>query len=339
MTEKRPPARLPLPDALRGMAAIGVVFHHEQMLYGDAGAFTRAYLAVDFFFMLSGFVLTLAFEPKLNSTLKARDFITMRVARLWPVLALGVLIGTAWRLSIGATHDLWLLTLLGLLLIPMLRGVGGIFRLDGPAWSLLFEVIGNVAHALVLRRLPDRVLLVFALVCGAWLAWAAADWGSVGLGDTVRNWQGGFARVGFSYGMGIWLGRQFARGRWPVPQTVAWAGALLLPVAMFTAQYWPLGVVAGDLLAVLVLFPPALWCATHVTMTGWSAKLADWLGRSSYPVYALHGPMLIWGASLARRHADMAGMIRPATLLAIAALSIAVMLSPLPRGIPLRRRG
>ncbi len=343
MTEKRPIARLPLPDALRGMAAIGVVFHHEQMLYGDAGAFSRAYLAVDFFFMLSGFVLTLAFEPKLNGTLPSKtmrpaDFIMMRLARLWPVLAVGVLIGAAWRLSVGATRDLWLLTLSGLTLIPFQRGRGGLFQLDGPQWSLMFEVIGNIAHALVLRRLPDRILLAFVALCGAGLVWATVDWGSVGLGDTMRNWQGGFVRVGFSYGLGIWLGRQFARGRGPVPQSVAWAGALLLPLCMFTAQYWPLGVVAGDLLAVLILFPPALWCATHVAMAGWSARLADWLGRSSYPVYVLHGPLLIWGASLARRHAEMAGMIRPATLLVIAALSVAVMLSPLPRGIPLRRR-
>ncbi|NKJ00780.1 acyltransferase [Novosphingobium sp. SG707] len=334
-----PSGRLPLLDALRGVAALGVVLHHEAPLYGGPGLFSRAYLAVDFFFMLSGFVLTLAFEPKLRSGLNAADFMIRRVARLWPVLAVGVLIGAGWRLWVGATGQLWLLTLSGLMLVPLVRGPGGIFQINGPQWSLAYELLANAVHALVLARLNNRLLLVFVLACAGMLAWCAYVWGSVGLGDTGRNWWGGFARVGFGYGLGVWLGRQFAAGRAPVARIAAWAGALLLPLALFSLPWWPLGVVAGDLLAVFVVFPPALWCAAHVVLGGGALKIADGLGRLSYPAYAIHGPVLIWGASLAHSHGAQAALIRPLTVGAVLALAALLAISPLALGIPVRRKG
>lgn len=332
-----PVGRLPLLDALRGVAALGVVLHHEAPLYGAPGLFPRAYLAVDFFFMLSGFVLTLAFEPKLRGGLKASDFMLRRAARLWPVLAVGVLIGAGWRLSVGATGHLWLLTLCGLLLVPLRRGPGGLFPINGPQWSLAYELLANAVHALVLARLGNRLLLVFVLACAAVLAWCAYVWGSVGLGDTGRNWWGGFARVGFGYGLGVWLGRQFAAGRAPVAPLGAWAGGLLLPLALFSLPWWPLSVVPGDLLGVFVIFPPALWCAAHVSLRGPGLRIADALGRLSYPAYAIHGPVLIWGASLARAHGAQAAMIRPLTLVAVLVLAVLLAISPLAHGIPAHR--
>jgi len=342
MATPAPPPRLPLLDALRGIAAIAVVLHHEPALYGETGPFTRAYLAVDFFFMLSGLVLTLAFEPKLrawpNGGLSPDRFLIARLARLWPVLAVGVLIGAAWRWWIGATGHLWLLTLTGLALLPVLRGRGGIYQLDGPQWSVTFEVIANFVHARLLCRLPDRAVLGFALVSGALLAWAAADWGSAGIGDNTLNWWGGFARVGFSYALGIWLGRQLAAGRGRIAPWLAWSAAALLPLTLLTAKWWPIPTLAGDLLAIFVLFPPALWGAAQVALSGWPARAADALGRLSYPVYAVHGPVLIWGAAIARRHPDWAGVLRPATLAAAFALAALLAISPLARGIPLRRK-
>lgn len=338
-----PSGRLPLLDALRGVAALGVVLHHEAPLYGTPGLFPRAYLAVDFFFMLSGFVLTLAFEPKLRAQTEARlnaaDFMIRRVARLWPVLAVGVLIGAGWRLSIGFTGQLWLLTLSGLALWPIVRGAGGIFQLNGPQWSLAYEVLANAVHALVLVRLKNRLLLVFVLACAGLLAWCAYAWGSVGLGDTGRNWWGGFARVGFGYGLGVWMGRQFAAGRAPVSPAAAWAGGLLLPLTLFSLPWWPLGVVAGDLMAAFTVFPVALWCAAHVALRGGALKIADGLGRLSYPAYAIHGPVLIWGASLAHGHGAQAALIRPLTVGAVLALAGLLAISPLAHGIPVRRKG
>lgn len=339
MSKTASPARLPMLDALRGLAAVGVVLHHEAPLYHSPGLFPRAYLAVDFFFMLSGFVLTLAFEPKLRAGMGAGDFMLRRVARLWPVLAVGVLIGAAWRYTMGMTWQLGWLTAAGLLLIPYQRGKGALFQLNGPQWSLAYEVLANAAHALLLRRLGNRMLLFFTLACGGLLAVCAYDWGSVGLGDTGRNWWGGFARVGFGYGLGVWMGRQFATGRWRVAPWMAWVGAAWVPLTLAGLSHVPMATVPGDLLAVFAVFPVALWCAAQVSLGRIGAKVADALGRLSYPIYAIHGPVLIWGASLARSHGAQAAVIRPLTLAAVLALGAALAISPLAHGIPIRRKG
>jgi peptidoglycan/LPS O-acetylase OafA/YrhL len=323
------PARLPLPDLLRGLAAMAVMLHHEAPLYGSPGLFPRAYLAVDFFFMLSGFVLTLAFEPRLNATLSATRFMAQRAARLWPILAVGVSIAAAARLATGAPFSTLAAPLLAsLLFLPWPQGRGGLFRLDGPQWSISYELIGNLAHALLLRRLSDRALLGLVMACAGLLIWRAQAWGSIGLGDQTTNWPGGLPRLGFSYGLGVWLGRAFAlphaapRMLWP---------AALLPFAMITAPFWPLSTAAGDLVAVIILFPPALWSAAHVRKGPHAARLSDALGRLSYPLYAIHGPLLIASAPFLRHHLAL----RPLALLAIVALAALITLTPLMRGLPL----
>ncbi|WP_164852760.1 acyltransferase family protein [Novosphingobium umbonatum] len=330
------PSRLLLLDALRGLAAVAVMFHHEPILYGSAGYFPRAYLAVDFFFMLSGYVLTFAFEGKMQQGLRADLFLVQRLARLWPVLAVGILIGALGRWWVGVTGHLWFLTLASLALLPVLRGRGGIYQLDGPQWSVTFEILANYVHALLLWRLSNRRLLAFVLACGALLAWQTLHWGAVTMGDITRNWWGGFARVGFSYGLGIWMARQAQAGRGRLNQGIAWAGALLVPIALCTAPLWPLGVVAGDMLAVFVLLPPALWCAAQVRLSGVSARSASVLGKLSYPLYAVHGPVLIFGALLVRYHGASPDVVRPLAILATFALGLALAYSPLARGFPLR---
>ncbi len=331
--------RLPLLDALRGIAAIAVVFHHEPGLYGSHGLFARAYLAVDFFFMLSGFVLTLAFEPKFRAGLIANRFLIQRLARLWPVLAVGIVIAGAGQWwAYGGTRPL-VLTGLGLLLLSDFRGVWGIYPLDGPQWSVTFEILANALHATGLWRLSDRAVLCFALACGALLAALGWHFGTLGIGDIVPNWWGGLARVGFGYALGVWLGRQFAAGRGRIALG-RWSGVAVLPVpfVLLTAGWWPLASPMADMIAVFVIFPPALWIAAQVVMPGIAARAADALGRLSYPVYAIHVPVLVVGARIAHGHPAHLDAIRGATLVATFALAGALAISPLARGIPVGLR-
>jgi peptidoglycan/LPS O-acetylase OafA/YrhL len=331
-----PPPRLLALDALRGLAALAVVFHHEAPLYGAEGWFPRAYLAVDFFFLLSGFVLTLAIEPRLKQGLGTKRFMMLRLARLWPVLACGVGLGALAYYGTYGAHRLPMLTLASLLLLPYPAQVGGLFRLDGPQWSVSYEVLGNLVHGLVLWRLPNRWLLGLSLACGALLLWQASLWGSFGMGDATRNWWGGFARLGFSYGLGVWMGRQWSQGGGRIAAHWHWLGAVALPLVLASAQFWPLGVVAGDALAVLLIFPPTLWLSAHIALGGPLARWADRLGRLSYPLYAIHGPVLILGALLVRQHAIASVIARPATLAVLFALALALAYSPLAKGIPVR---
>ena len=325
------PPRLPLLDGLRGIAAIAVVFHHEPGIYGSHGLFPRAYLAVDFFFMLSGFVLTLAYERRLQSGLTSLAFMRLRIARLWPVLAVGIIIAGLGKWGIARS---WLpLTdmCMGLLLIPVLSGNNRLYQLNGPQWSISFELIANAAHALVLRRLSNGALLILALGFGFLLAFQGWHWGSLASGDVVHNWWGGFARVGFSYCVGIWLGRRFCG--YPAPP-IAWGfAALPLPFILLTAPLWPFSRFAGDCLAVFVVMPPALWIAAHARVPVWARPALGWLGQISYPIYALHAPVLV----LAGRyiHPLPLGAQMPARAGALAltfALAYLLAISPLAKG-------
>ncbi|WP_206237856.1 acyltransferase family protein [Novosphingobium terrae] len=328
--------RLPLLDGLRGVAAIMVMLHHEGPLHGTVWPLPRAYLAVDFFFMLSGLVLTPAFEPRLRKDLSPTRFLIQRFARLWPVLAVGVLIGGAAALLRGGEH-LWPLILLAsLLLLPWPRSVGGLYRLDGPQWSIGYELLANALHAGLLVRLSDRAVLGFALITAAIMAWQIAHFGEAAMGDTTANWWGGFARVAWAYALGVWLGRRLkatpAIGRW-------WLlAALPLPLTLGLLPFLPLARDWGDGLAVFVLLPMALWLGARVALPAMAARCCGWLGALSYPLYAIHGPLLVIGAHLTRQLPEAAQpLARIAVLLAILLLAQALALSPLARGLRLKR--
>jgi peptidoglycan/LPS O-acetylase OafA/YrhL len=286
--------RLPLLDALRGIAALAVMLHHESGLYGTHWPLPRAYLAVDFFFMLSGLVLTPVMEPRLRAGLGAERFVVQRLRRLWPVLAVGVSVGGLHALLLGRA-DAALLLLGGLMLVPMLKGAGGIYRLDGPQWSVSFELIANYAHARLLARLSDRQVLGVTLAMGATLAGLIGHVGSVAMGDVVANWWGGFARVGFNYALGVWMGRRLAAS---APMRGGLLALLPVPLVLGLMPLVPLPVAWGDGLAVFLLLPGALWWAAHATCPAPAERAARWLGELSYPLYALHVPLLVIGAGL-----------------------------------------
>ena len=82
--------RLLLLDGLRGIAAIGVVLFHCVIAFDALGAFARGYLFVDLFFLLSGFVLTLNYEQRMNAgAVRPGKFLRSRLVRLWPTVAAG----------------------------------------------------------------------------------------------------------------------------------------------------------------------------------------------------------------------------------------------------------
>ena len=95
-----------------------------------------------------------------------------------------------------------------MLLVPNVRHDGLIFPLNGPHWSMMLEVIANIAHVLVIRHLSDRLVLAVAALGGLTLAVAIYLSGSATFGPDASNWWLGFARIGFSYPIGVWLARR-----------------------------------------------------------------------------------------------------------------------------------
>ena len=172
-------------DALRGIAAICVLLYHATGMPPGT-----AYLAVDLFFMLSGYVMARAYEKPLGEGLGAGRFFQLRLKRLWPTMfAAGLLATPVFLWTFGL--DAWPVVFTNLLLIPT-PWTSRVFPLNGPAWSIFFELVANAAHGLVLHRISTRGLAILALIALLFLGSYAEEAGTTGLGAVPATMIGGF---------------------------------------------------------------------------------------------------------------------------------------------------
>ncbi|MFC0590833.1 acyltransferase family protein [Novosphingobium aquiterrae] len=254
-------------DTLRGIAAIMVAAYHAELIVGGQRLFAHGYLAVDFFFALSGFVMARTYEGRFPSALA---FGAMRMRRFAPVMACGSLFGFVALLAPAGLPMASFLALLSLLYIPWPRGDDGLFPGNPPQWSILFELVANVLHAAVLQRLGVRTVLALALACAVLLlAFAAApDDPPFALFRTLM-----------SYCLGIALYRLRRR----LPRLPYLAAPLVLVGGVAAADLSP--VLAWAFLFVAV--PTSLISG----LTGTRAR--PWLGALSFPLYAVHYPVLM----------------------------------------------
>ena len=312
-------------DGLRGMAALMVVWYHvfEGFAFAGGGSievFNHGYLAVDFFFMLSGFVISYAYDSRWHSAGSARldlkSFFRRRLIRLHPMLIMGATIGVItyclqgcerWD---GSEVPLWQVLaawIMAICFVPMwpgatceVRGNGEMFPLNGPAWSLFFEYIGNILYAIFLRRLSSRALGVVVSVTGlAWIYYAVADvsgYGMVGVGWTLdaANFGGGLLRMLFPFTLGMLMARNFKPAK---VRGIFWIATGLLFV-LFSVPYLP--VVGGvhlngvyEMVCIVLVFPCIVWlAASGATTDKVSTGLCRWLGNLSYPLYIVHYPVM-----------------------------------------------
>ena len=294
--------RLSQLDGLRGFAALVIMLYHSALVFRTHGPFVRGYLLVDLFFLLSGFVLAVSTEKKLNAGVGAFAFTRARFVRLWPLVAVGAGVAAAWAVigSHGDPLDIGVKLALDLAMIPVLSGTGPFYRLNGPQWTLFWEVVANFLHALVLRRVPTRGLLLLAAALGAALIFTVRRHGGDTMGVSALTWQTWWMpipRVGWSYVLGVWLGRVY-RGGARTP-TLPWPLALALPVlGVMAVPYLPLSNVAGDLVFVLAWLPLALWLVAMARMPQSVGPALDWLGAFSLPLYCVHLTVLVGVSAL-----------------------------------------
>lgn len=306
-------------DGLRGVAALLVVWYHLFEAFATSPVdqrFNHGYLAVDFFFLLSGFVIGYAYDERWGRGLRMRDFIKRRLIRLHPMVVLGALLGAAAFFVQGSVRwngepvptDMVLAALLcGLLLIPAwpgagheVRGNGEMYPLNGPGWSLFFEYLGNLLYMLLLRRLPTRWLTLLVALTGAALAaFAIGDlsgYGHLGVGWTLagNNFPGGMLRLLFAFPAGLLLARRFRPVRirgafWLCSLSLA----LLLAMPYVGSEQNHLFNGLYDTLCTLLLFPLLLWLGAsgHATDAA-TARICGFLGDISYPLYMVHYPSM-----------------------------------------------
>src|ERR1700723_3050715 len=216
--------RFHLLDGLRGFAAILVVLYHLPPYLQRWFACPNAFLAVDFFFCLSGFIIAYSYENRILSGMSLGDFCLSRLIRLYPLYFLGSFLGL---LSVciltfghGRSHlRLSDLLVAGVLSVVVLPNMGtawsnhNIFPLNGPAWSLFFELFANLIFWFGIRfRLAGRfALLLIASTSLILLSFARGPLSDVGA--FTGSFTPGFARVGFSFVMGLVTYRVYKSGR------------------------------------------------------------------------------------------------------------------------------
>lgn len=277
----------------------------------------HGYLAVDFFFVLSGFVIGYAYDGRWRKGMTAGRFMLRRVIRLQPMVVMGVVLGTVsfliqgcqkWDGSYVSLTAVGLSFVLSLLMLPSLpgslsevRGNNEMFPLNGPSWSLFFEYLGSLLYALLLHRLSTRWLKVFTTVAGLALAWMALGNVSgdyhIGLGWTAMDGGlfYGFLRMTFSFSLGLLLSRTFN----PIRVRGAFWLCTALIVAFLAVPY--IGGAAEpsmvnglyDLLCTMIVFPLIVCLgASGRTADRRSGRICEFLGAISYPVYIIHYPFM-----------------------------------------------
>ena len=328
-------------DGLRGVAAMMVVAYHLFETYFHGGPdqpINHGYLAVDFFFALSGFVVGYAYDDRWEK-MTTWDFFKRRLIRLHPMVIFGTLFGAA-MFYFGSCSEfplindtpwymvvlvmLWCFTMIPLPSTMDIRGWVETNPLNGPAWSLQWEYLANILYALVVRRLSKLWLgicvMAFAgltvILCldiditgfltdRSWAAYTVVG----GWSTTPDQLQVGVTRLLYPFFCGLLLSRmgwmiKLRGGFW-------WCSLLII---VFLAMPW-MGVgTEGDArwtnglyeaICILIGFPLIVAIGAGSSVKGGKSEAINkFLGDISFPIYITHYPLIYMQMSWVESHKD-----------------------------------
>ena len=312
-------------DGLRGVAALLVLVYHifegfafaESVNGEGSGLITtlnHGHIAVDFFFILSGFVISYAYDERWGR-MTIGGFFKRRLIRLQPMIVLGAVLGAVaffvggferWDGSTTPVQWVMVAMLLTMFMIPALpgspyevRGNGEMFPLNGPAWSLFFEYIGNILYAIFIRRLSTRALAWLTAMLGVLHTWFfvgnVSGYDSVGVGWTIDavNFWGGLVRMLFPFTMGMLVARTFSPRR---IKGAFWICSAIL-LAVFAVPYISSSGTPSlnslyEVVCIAIVFPAVVWLGASGRGEGVSGRINSFLGELSYPLYIVHYPIM-----------------------------------------------
>lgn len=324
-------------DGLRGVAAVCVVLYHLAESYGHTildTVMTHGFLAVDFFFALSGFVIGYAYDDRWDR-MSIGGFFKRRITRLHPMVVMGVAVGLCFFYYTGDCPDFslvdqapwWKVLLFSLLLICMIplprsmdiRGWGELTSIDGPVWTLMYEYIGNILYALFFRFLPKWGLAV----CLGLAAIISADhllnlnmFGLLVTDNYAYTAAGGFffdpehvyiafSRLLYPFISGLLLSRVGTRIK--ARHGFLIASLMILAVLASPKMGGDNRIVDGgwQLFSIIAIFPLILAVGAGSTISGKKATaVCMFLGDISYPLYITHYPLIYMHVSWVQRHPD-----------------------------------
>jgi peptidoglycan/LPS O-acetylase OafA/YrhL len=317
-------------DALRGIAAIGVVTFHMRQAFMPVAA-AGGYLAVDLFFMMSGVVLSHAYEHRFRAGMGTFDFMRARLIRLYPLYFIGTLLGIAatWASLFGRNTQHWDIstlvqaTLLALLFLPNLSGrpVDQIFPLNIPCWSLFLEVVVNLLFVIAWPLLTSRRLIVVSLLSGIVVGLAIVHTGHIDQAATASSFAVGLARTIFGFSVGVLIARRNRHTYRGENNLKFFAIAAIVCIAI---SGWPQGELRAlwDAACVLLIFPLTVYWGTLIDPGPRLRRVASFLGLTSYAIYVVHSPVSSFLNSAARYVAGDAGVSAGAPYLGVAVLAL-----------------
>jgi peptidoglycan/LPS O-acetylase OafA/YrhL len=307
----------PILDGLRGVAAVMVVAFHVCEAHGPnkfGQYINHGYLAVDFFFLLSGFVIGYAYDDRWEK-MRIGSFFKRRLIRLQPMVVMGSIVGAVFfyfqasGLFPGiAQTPVWkmLLTMLiGFTLLPLptsmdIRGWQEMHPLNGPGWSLFYEYIANILYALFIRKFSKTALSMLVLISAAALVHYLV---TVPVGDVIGGWslepaqiRIGFTRLMFPFFAGLLLQRTAKLIQ--LKNAFSWCSlliivALSMPRFGGTDHLWQNGIYES--IAIIIIFPTIVFLGASGNITEQFAnRICKFLGDISYPIYITHYPLIYW---------------------------------------------
>lgn len=302
-------------DGLRGVAAVMVVIFHLFEASATSHLdqiINHGYLAVDFFYVLSGFVIGYAYDDRWEK-MTLKSFFKRRLIRLHPMVVMGMIVGAIgfyfsasgyWPgISQVPVWKMLLVMLIGCTLLPVplsmdIRGWHEMHPLNGPGWSLFYEYIANILYALFVRKFSTKVLSVLVFIAGAVLIHFTV---TNTTGDIVGGWslepaqiRIGFTRMMYPFFAGLLLSR--------VSKLTHIKHAFLLCSIMVifilampriggAEHLWMNGLY--EAVCIIFLFPLIVYLGASGQMKGkYTSAISRFLGNISYPIYITHYPFI-----------------------------------------------
>ncbi|HWB93227.1 MAG TPA: acyltransferase [Puia sp.] len=305
----------PILDGLRGVASILVVLMHICEAHSTSSLdmlLNHGYLAVDFFFLLSGFVIGYAYDDRW-SKMTLSGFFKRRLIRLQPMVIMGSVIGAIFFYFQDSamwpaihTVPVWkmlLVMVIGATLIPVptsmdIRGWQEMHPLDGPAWSLFFEYIANILYALGVRKFSRTALSILVFIAAIVIVQYAVCSDS---GDLIGGWsitgpqlRIGFTRLIFPFFAGLLLSRTIKTTK--IDHAFFWCSLMLViflaipRIGGATHRWWNGLYEAG---VIILIFPLIVYMgACGRLATKLSGRICKFFGDISYPLYITHYPLI-----------------------------------------------
>jgi peptidoglycan/LPS O-acetylase OafA/YrhL len=305
----------PILDGLRGVAAVMVVIFHTLEPLSTSHLdlmMNHGYLAVDFFFLLSGYVIGYAYDDRWDK-MTIWGFFKRRLIRLQPMIIIGMIVGAIffyfqdspnWPLiHTVPVSKLLLVMAIGCTLIPVpismdIRGWQEMHPLDGPGWSLFFEYVANILYALFVRRFSKTMLSILVIICGIALIQYTV---TSQTGDVIGGWsldplqlRIGFTRMMYPFFAGLLLRRVAKAG--DIKNAFFWCTLLLIvffsmPRVGGAKNLWMNGLYES--LTIIFIFPLIVYIGASGKLIGkFATKSCSFLGAISYPLYITHYPLV-----------------------------------------------